>query len=692
MDWFPPLGVTSNLGADAVVAVLMVGVEVYLLLQLLPRAGGPPTLTRMTIGTAALLGSAAFLLSLLNLLFFPGSYDAATELLWALNFMMFVPPGLWVIAVIVFRDRRIRANGLRWPVLIATAATAAEILMGLLFSVSSPVPAIDLSTISASLVSPWFMWSMGAAMAALLVWVRLEPRTRAFLGLLVAAAAVAPWVVAAPALGAVLMASVMTVAFILLFERLSARNELAPGELRFLLAIAGSFGLMAATQLVAVYDPTPAGELPFGVGMVLVMTVDLAYLAHRALAGSRPEETPVPWATRRLWTVGLLGTSFLADWMMAAAWAVAVSGRGIILFGLAAGSSVVSGLAQNVAAVAETVAVITASPYFLGLMGLEMGALVVLRIRTTHDVSVRRRLGLALGMYGIYSVVGPSWITGWASIPGTWANVGAFGPVSSALVVPMLASYGIIAGAVLLFGRRTYCSVLCPSAVMYGGTLAQKLVPSLRESPTARRNVLGSSFKVAPQAISFGAWATLGLATGFSAAHSIGATGFTLPGVDAAVLYSGMVWNVTWYGFFIAIPYLGMSGCRTWGFCTTGTLYGAISILGFYRKEVFDREICRQCRTRDCAKACEVGLVDMPTAFIRDGYFRSAKCVGAHDCEAACPYGNLVSRDVRDALRKALGLPDRYASRRLVRPVSSLLSIQSAPPSGGANPSAPGDA
>jgi hypothetical protein len=295
MEWLPPLGVTSALGAYAGVAIAMVVVEVYLLVQIVPRAGGPPTLSRMSIGVSALLGSAAFLLTLLDLVFFPDSTVAATVVLWGLNFMMFAPPGIWVIAIIVYHDRRVDPNAWEWPVLIALNATGAEVLMGLLFSVSTPAPVLSWTTVALSLVSPWFDWSMAAAMAALAVWVPLSPAKREALLALVAASIVAPWVVGVPLLGALLMTATMGATFGLFYRRLVTSPSLAPAEVNLLLAVSLAFVAMAGAEWAYLAVGGTDGLLAFGTITMGVMAADLAYVSRwglRGLAGIPSDRTP----------------------------------------------------------------------------------------------------------------------------------------------------------------------------------------------------------------------------------------------------------------------------------------------------------------------------------------------------------------------------------------------------------------
>jgi polyferredoxin len=105
---------------------------------------------------------------------------------------------------------------------------------------------------------------------------------------------------------------------------------------------------------------------------------------------------------------------------------------------------------------------------------------------------------------------------------------------------------------------------------------------------------------------------------------------------------------------FVTVPFLGSYNCATTGFCHWGALTAPFARVGFFRLKVKDKKICQACTTFDCAKACPVGLVDMPLYFRRDGEYRSSKCCGVGDCVGACPYGNMYHQDVRFWLRRAL--------------------------------------
>jgi polyferredoxin len=656
----PAVAFSAALAPYAAVAGVMVAVEIFLLYQLVPRDGAPPSLARMVIGGSALFSSAAMLLAIL---FYTVSPDttAFLDLLLAVNFMMVGPPGLWVIGIIVFRDRAVDPGSWLWPVVLALLATGSEVLMGFVFVGAGGADPFDPAGIASSLVSVWFLGSMAATMIALLLWVPLSRLERAVLLGLTATAGAAPWVVVVPLAGAIAMAVAMTASFVVLFERLAAHARLARHELATILAASLAFLAMTVAELFVWLNPgSAAAAIPFGLVMALVMGGETAFVARRALwpVRSAAETEDTAWVDRRRWTVAFLGVGFAAEWFMAAGLGVLVEGPAFVggavtLAGPAALSALVSGLVVAGA--------VTASPFFLGLMGVEMGAFVVARIAATRHREQRARLGLALGTYATYTVLAPAFVPGWTGFPGAWPNIGALGPVGPATWIAILGSYGVFVLGAFLFGRRAYCSVLCPSAVMYGGTFAERLIPTIRTAPAARHHVLGTGRRHSlPRALAVGSWIVLGVATVASALIAFGRLSLDPGGWDPAVLYSLGVWNLLWYGFFVAIPYVGMSPCRTWGWCSTGTLMGLVSRWGRYRLEVYRPEVCRTCRTHDCAKACEVGLLEMPTHLARDGVFRSSRCVGSNRCVEACPYGNLVSRDIRDDVRAWLRLGDRH--------------------------------
>lgn len=681
----------------ALLAALMLGVNLWVFLLFFPRRAdqGPPTLSRAILIAFFIAASPLFWVGAFIALVTP---SAATDELILLGMgVMMAAPGVWVIgAALPVGERPIRRDNRAWPALLAIAIVVNELLMGLVFVVATAAPGAAILVTGSDLVgafaiatnSVWFFWAMLANMVVFLFWVPLGRDERAVLLALSASAAAGPFVAVAPLDGLVGMAAAMTAAFVILFESLARRTAVTPRLLWTILGVAGAFTGMAASQLYILLVPRSVDAgFPFALFTVLMMVVELYLVARTCLAGPDPGSAPLPWVQRPRHLTLLLAFAFASEWLMSAGFVLSAgpAGRLSTVAISTLGAWTLPTIGQTLAGAVALVGSVTVSPYFLGLMGIEMGVLVVVRMRSTASLEQRTRLGLALGAYAGYSVLAPSLIPTWSAYPGAWPNIGAFGPVGPALLPAMLGSYALFVALALLFGRRSYCSVLCTSAVMYGGTFSQRLIPTIRESPIARHHVLGGTWRRIPTILGYSTWGLLGTVAIVSAWNAWGDHGWTFGSLDIAALYSVAIWNVLWYAAFIAIPYVGMSPCRTWGWCSTGLLVGLVGRVGFYRKEALDVEVCRSCPTHDCGKACEVGLVEMPVVLARNGVYRSMKCVGASDCEAACPYGNLVSRDVRDTVRRWLGLPDRFAARR--RPVhpagaTTSMAARRVPPSG----------
>lgn len=299
---------------------------------------------------------------------------------------------------------------------------------------------------------------------------------------------------------------------------------------------------------------------------------------------------------------------------------------------------------------------ITDSPTFLLIMGIEMITLVVAQIRILKDKGKKINLIFAIAAYLLYTTIGPNFLNPlyYNKLP-LWANTGAQAALYPYLILPLLGSYALYAFLALLFGRRSYCSTLCPSAVMYGGTLGQSMIKYNYESKISKKQRT-SYFTDSVLFIATGSWIWAILASLFSYMYTTtGNLSFSIYGIDPSVFYSYFIWNILWYVFFFSIPFVGMSPCRKYGWCSTGTLIGFFSVLGFFKLKVKDKNVCRTCKTKDCATSCEVGLSTMPGSFIKSGQFKSVKCVGSGDCIRACPYGNIYFYDVRNYLREKFG-------------------------------------
>ncbi len=284
----PPLALPPDPLGYVIIALAMVGIAIFVLGKVLPADGRPPLLTQLTLALAVIFGGSTLLLSLLYVFLNSNGTTTWTLVLLAFNFMMMAPAGLWFVSLILFRDRRASRESRIWPALLALDAAGAEVIMGILFAYGgSATPLNVITTFALGLTSVWFLWSMAAIMAAVLLWAPIARVERGTLYGLALAAVVAPWVTAYPLVGGVLMAVLMGGVFGVLIRRL-ARGRGTPAEARFLLGIAAVFLAMtvAGVAVAATRAAVPA-VAAFGGVMATVMGVESAYLYHRFYHGSR---------------------------------------------------------------------------------------------------------------------------------------------------------------------------------------------------------------------------------------------------------------------------------------------------------------------------------------------------------------------------------------------------------------------
>jgi hypothetical protein len=278
-----------NLTADVAVSIGMVVAEVFILTQIIPRSGPAPPLTRMIIGTSALLGSSGVLMALLGAFLQP-DLNSYTIVLMMFNFMMLVPPGLWFVSLIVFEDRVVQRTNWFWPLAITAMATSAELLMGLFFTVAAGGP-LDVPTVlTGTLTSAWFLWSMAAAMVALLLWIPLRRAVRDPLLGLAAAGVVAPFVPVDPPVGALLMGAVMAVTIVEALQLV--RTGRGAGVGRVLNLVVGAFLAMSLAGVAIALDPNSlAPTLAFGAIMAVTMAAEFLFLVREGLAPYGPTGT-----------------------------------------------------------------------------------------------------------------------------------------------------------------------------------------------------------------------------------------------------------------------------------------------------------------------------------------------------------------------------------------------------------------
>jgi polyferredoxin len=237
----------------------------------------------------------------------------------------------------------------------------------------------------------------------------------------------------------------------------------------------------------------------------------------------------------------------------------------------------------------------------------------------------------------------------------------------------------------VMFGRKAICSVMCGAALMYQGT-AMSEMRGFNQSSKVGRHFLGSQLSTAYVTLSGVALASLFAVSALSLLRWIPTVQVASGQLDTATLplpielYFGAVW----FAMFVTTPFIGTYNCATTGFCHWGALTLPFARVGFFRLKVKDKKVCEACTTFDCAKACPVGLVDMPLHFRRDGEYRSSKCCGVGDCVGACPYGNMYHQDVRFWVRRRLSrgapAPQAPIDRGVPLPMVSSSPVARSPP------------
>jgi polyferredoxin len=451
----------------------------------------------------------------------------------------------------------------------------------------------------------------------------------------------------------VVNALIMVTGMIIILEEISSSKTKIAEEKRRIIDVSMVIYLLNSIGFFVFYS-SPSGSvsywLPYSISILTGM-----FLYFFFVFSGRGHGTVESWATRKKWLFFILSSSFVVELIMSIPLDIST---GIFTVGASGITSISYLVVNNVQpafsgsfylSILPFIGATANSPMFLLLMGLEMGSLVVFRIKKIKWFEKRVNLSFALLAFFTYTLFGPNYVGNWERLP-LWANVGALGPVKGYLIVPMLLSYVLYAALVLLFGRRAYCGTLCPSAVMYGGTLGQEMISLNYSSRTSRKNI-GSRYSPLIKKVAAGSWIFMLISAGLSFAISLHL--IELP-FDPAILYSFLIWNVLWYFFFISIPFVGMSPCRRYGWCTTGTFVGFFSKLGLFKIKAVDPDVCYKCPTKDCVTACEVGLGDLPAQFIKKGYFKSSKCVGSGSCISACPYDNIHFYDIRNVIRERL--------------------------------------
>lgn len=279
--------VTVALGT---LALFMFAGNLYVVRRLFPGRVARPHLGDVVLISGLLLTAVFLWLSLIYVAISP-TVGAWIGVLLAINSMM-VAVSAWFIAVMLRAEERVvSATGWRWPAMFTGLVLANELTMAVAFVLIQAGPATYPTTEGVGVIalladattSIWFFWPMLGSMALLVATVPLGRGERRALGGLTASAAVGPWVVAAPLLGAITMALLMAVVFAILFREL--HRDMTTEYLAVARGVIGAYAVMGAAEAAFYFDPSsPWAPVPFAAATIGVMGAEVLYLGRFAMA------------------------------------------------------------------------------------------------------------------------------------------------------------------------------------------------------------------------------------------------------------------------------------------------------------------------------------------------------------------------------------------------------------------------
>lgn len=540
-----------------------------------------------------------------------------------------------------------------------------EILMSLVFNmVVNPQVYTHLlhsdlaSFVWSAVTSYWFVFPMGLEMFLTIVFMHSELSLHVKVILLSQAALMVMMPTAITIhfweMGTIyLSGAVMTLFFIYMFEYLYRKQTMKLHLGVYVLLLLFSYSAMMIGIFFWIVDGNYA---VIGLAMVLDMLVYLYAALNRSWVSTGKS---LYWISSRNWSFFFLLLVFVAEFFMGAVFDVVYYGAtafmhstGIVM----PSGSFISDIGIAVYDFFAFVAYVSLSSWFLIMMGVEMGSLVIFKIRATRELETRIRLGLMLAAYAVYSIFIPSFlISNPSSIPfvGWTMGIGSGGAFSLVFLVPITLTYLISGILSLMFGSRQLCSVFCTAPVMYQGTFYDSMKKFNGSSSTAR--VLTRQTRkglIVYRVVSISVYTALILSAAVSLLDSMGYLHFYFYGTDPSYMLYLFLFGFLWYAVFITMPFLGSYGCINTGYCHWGNFNRFISRFGLFRLKVRDPMQCVSCKTKDCASACPIGNYGQPGKFIQTGEYKDSRCVGIGDCVDACPYENIFYYDIRHWIKE----------------------------------------
>ncbi|EQD32096.1 4Fe-4S ferredoxin iron-sulfur binding domain-containing protein, partial [mine drainage metagenome] len=383
----------------------------------------------------------------------PGSLSVAgaVEVSLAAMTLLVIP------ALVVFIDDLVERRGERSRgfILVVTAMTVIvdEIMMSVAFNLVMDqegylemLHSNPLGFIWSAISSYWFVFPMALEMLVTIVFMWKELKANAKVVLVVQAALMflAPtalssriWSLATIYISGALMTAFFVYMFEYLYRKQSIKGSLSSYLLLLLLVygmmMGGIFALLSIRSYALI-----------AIAMVSDMIVYLsASLGPNPLSSGRSRY----WIASRTWSFLFLLLVFVAEFFMGAAFDLSYYGSTAFLQSIGLVEFSGSPLSYPGTAFYDFFtffAHVSLSSWFLVMMGIEMGSLVVFKIRTTRELETRIRLGLMLAAYAVYSIYLPSFLlSNPSSIPfiGWSMGIGSGGSFSLIFLIPILLTY-----------------------------------------------------------------------------------------------------------------------------------------------------------------------------------------------------------------------------------------------------------
>lgn len=447
---------------------------------------------------------------------------------------------------------------------------------------------------------------------------------------------------------------VMIALYILILQRLYENKEVNELFSRYLLILLTIFAFMMAGIFEWMID---GYSLLLSFSIVAEMTLYFYFIVNRRKFFTSKKFL---WNFNPTWTFAILLTSYIAMFFMGGMLDLVYFGKDFIneiSFAPLEGQilTVIGNTIYNF--VIGFIAIMDSAWSFI-TMAIWFGALIIFKVKEVKQLETRIRLMLLVIAYFLFTIFPSYFLFNEETLPtipfiGYIHGVGSSGPVAPAFLIALAITYfgaGILS---VLFGSRWLCSITCHIAAYYQGTFFDSLKHYNSKAKIAKKFATSRINKFY-RIISISVWIWIIIASILSFLNSIGYINVSLYGEDIVNFTTEFYFHFLVQILFILTPFVGVYACVTTGSCHYGLFAQYMSKIGFFKLKVKSIDVCVNCPTLDCAKACPVGLTDMPDAFMEKGEFKSHKCIGCGFCISACPYDNEYAYDIRNWIKKVI--------------------------------------